>query len=186
MLFVGHFTCRVDFRQSPTKYHRIKLSVVGKLLKKKHHVPTHTLTHTHTHTHTHTNTVTHTLFFRPSFRRHFLSPPNSITSSFRKVIPPPRFFRPLSDLISMLIWRQRRKWVATFSHPDTDIQTGSWNMSPRGFMQATYSTGTSIFWQMTKTSQKWLMIQRGWIKLFWARWRNCKTNQVSSKQLTSF
>lgn len=27
----GEFTCRVDFRQSPTKYHRVRLSVIGKL-----------------------------------------------------------------------------------------------------------------------------------------------------------
>ena len=27
--FSGEFTCRVDFRQSPTKYHRVRLSVIG-------------------------------------------------------------------------------------------------------------------------------------------------------------
>ena len=27
----GEFTCRVDFRQSPTKYHRVRLTVIGRL-----------------------------------------------------------------------------------------------------------------------------------------------------------
>ena len=28
-LISGEFTCRVDFRQSPTKYHRVRLTVIG-------------------------------------------------------------------------------------------------------------------------------------------------------------
>ena len=28
--YIGEYTCRVDFRQSPTKYHRIRLTVIGK------------------------------------------------------------------------------------------------------------------------------------------------------------